>query len=142
MVERLVKMNFKLLLSIIFLSACTTFQNPPSPTPNPPSELLDLPVDGLVRCYNDPNLDQGGVIVWEKPGISSPDPNSAYRGDTGLDLGAMNHCSTVTITAYAWSETDKKFYVYIKSDKLGDWSYARVRPLEGWISFDRINLGP
>jgi hypothetical protein len=136
-------MIFKVLLSaIVFLSVCATFQSPPAPTPNPPSGLLNLPADGPVRCYNDPNLDKGGITVWEKPGLPSPDPDSNISGYKGLDLGAMRHCSIVRVADYAWSETDQKFYVYIKSDNSEDWVYTRVTPLEGWISFDLITLDP
>jgi hypothetical protein len=77
-------MNFKLLLSIltiIFLNACTSPQSNPQITPIPSPELLNLPADGLVHCFNDP--DWGGITVWELPGLPPRDPDSNIDGNTG-----------------------------------------------------------
>lgn len=139
-------MNFKRLLLVfitVFLNACTSSQSNPQMTPIPPPELLKLPADGLVRCAAHPNIDQLGPVVWELPGIPPQDPNSNIRGDRGKDLGVVKNCSTVTLTDYAWSETDKEFYVYIKTENPDDIIETNTtNRLEGWVPSHFLDLSP
>jgi hypothetical protein len=139
-------MNFKLLLlvfTIIFLNACTSSQSSSQITPIPSPELLSLPADGLVHCFNDPNLDdRGGAIVWELPGLPSRDPNSNVGGNTGRALGVVKNCSTVTVTDYVWSEADYEFYVYIKTENPENIVEADLKKLEGWVPFHLVDLSP
>ncbi|MEM7345827.1 MAG: hypothetical protein AAF485_16415, partial [Chloroflexota bacterium] len=111
------------------------------PTPTPSSELLDLPKAGVIQCYNDQNLDRGAIVVWELPGLPPVD-DSEIEGYTGRALGGIKPCSVITVTNYSWSQTDQKFYIYVKSNNSEDWAYPRIVPLEGWVSFDLIALIP
>lgn len=127
---------FVALMSILFLAGCTvrwdrSAQETPVETPIPPPELMDLPVDAKIRCYDDPNLDRGEVVVWELPGVEPPDPNSAYMGARGERLGTLRPCAVATIASYAWSETDQEFWVYVDADGL-----------EGWVPLNLVDLVP
>lgn len=127
---------FVILTSILLLAGCTMRQDrlaqeTPVRTPIPPPELMDLPVDAKIRCYDDPNLNRGEVVVWELPGVEPSDPNSAYMGARGERLGSLRPCTAVTIAGYAWSETDQEFWVYVEADRL-----------EGWVPLSLVDLVP
>ena len=103
----------------------------PQATPIPPAELLSLPTNAQIDCYDDPSLNQGSAVVWELPGVDPSDPNSAYMGDRGERLGSVRACTVVSVTDYAWSETDQVFWVRIKAEDL-----------EGWIRLDIVDFVP
>ncbi len=125
--------TFTLILTVVFsFAGCTIGQNESiQETPTPPPELLDLPADAQIQCFNDSNLDRGGSYIWEFPGIEPSDSNSAYQGDTGERIGTLPSCTWVTITNYSWSETDQEFWVLVDADGV-----------KGWIAFDLVNLVP
>lgn len=84
------------------------------PTPVPPSDLSALPRPARIKCDNPPRADWDVVAIWELPGTQPGDPNSAYMGNRGQRLGLLSGCTPVTVTNYAWSQTDRAFWVYVK----------------------------
>jgi hypothetical protein len=122
---------FVLLAGFSFTGCAPVQKAPVRETPIPPSELLHLPVEAQVKCYNDPNLDRGGWYVWEFPGIEPTDPNSAYQGRRGELIGTLASCAWVTITDYSWSEIDQEFWVYVET-----------KDVKGWITLDGVNQAP
>lgn len=119
---------------LLVLSACNQQAQGPSltqivRTPQPPIELLEIPRRGSIVCSQVPNLDRGEITLWELPGLKSSDPNSAYRGNRGKQVGALRPCTPVAITGYEWSEADREFYVQIEADNL-----------KGWIALSLLNL--
>lgn len=101
----------------------------PLETPTPPPELWTLPQEARIVCSGNPALDKGSVVLWELPGVDPADPNSAYQGDRGRELGTLAHCTAVTLTGYAWSRTDQEF-----------WGYVKAKGLAGWVSLDLVDF--
>lgn len=135
------KTMFKLVVASILLlvqaDGCgVIFETPPFPqnvaTPTPPVELQVLPRSARIGCIDHPALGPSGVSVWELPGVKPSDPDSAYRGDRGKWLGVVPCRAEVTVTSYAWSETDREFWVYVKASN----------GLEGWAPIDELDLTP
>lgn len=93
------------------------------PTPVAPSELSVLPRDAQIKCDNPPRAEWDDVAIWELPGVEPGDPNSAYMGNRGKRLGLLRGCISVTVMSYAWSQTDRAFWVHIKGPS-GE---------EGWV---------
>lgn len=124
------------LAAVVVFASCATFQDvegvrPHVPTPSPPAELLNLPREALTLCHDDPALDQRGVNpIWEFPGIEPIDPNSAYMGRRGRQLGTLDDCSFVLLTEFAWSQTDREFWVKIRGPN-GE---------EGWVTLDLLTF--
>ncbi len=119
------------LLGIFAVTGCTTRTDElPQETPIPPSALMDLPRAAKIR---DPRTDceQLAVNIFEFPGVEPLDPNSAYQGHTGKNLGSLRACTAVTITDYAWSEFDQEFWVYVKTEDL-----------EGWVWLEDVDVEP
>ena len=102
------------------------------PMPTPPVELQTLPRSARIGCTGHPELDPGGVSVWERPGVEPSDPDSAYMGDRGEWLGALPCYAEVTIIDYAWSKTDQEFWVRIRAPGVP----------EGWILLSELDLTP
>lgn len=114
-------------LTIIF-GCVSTGETQPKETPPFPAEL-GLPMDAEVHCNHDPNLDRAKIALWELPGVTPSDPNSAYMGNRGRMLGQISNCTTVTVTQFAWSEMDQEFWVYIETEEV-----------EGWVSLGLIDF--
>lgn len=113
-------------LVMIGFAACQG--EPQQQAPNLPTELLSLPRSAQMDCPDNPDL-RVELFVWELPGVEPSDPNSAYRGSRGERLGSLSSCTIVTITAYAWSETDQEFWVHVSAEGI-----------EGWITLDLIDF--
>lgn len=136
------KTILKLVVASILLlaqaSGCgVIFETPPFPqnvpTPTPPIELRTLPRRASVRVgYVHPEWGPGEIYVWEVPGITPSDLDSAYMGDRGNPLGTLLRGTEVTIMDYAWSETDQEFWVYLRA----------LDTLEGWVSLNLLDLAP
>jgi len=122
--------------SLLVLASCTVLLPQPTPqrlpTPAAPPELQILPRSAHIGCTGHPDMDPAGVSLWELPGITPSDPDSAYRGDRGNWLGALPCYTEVTATDYAWSDTDREFYVYVRAQN----------GLEGWVPLSKIDLMP
>lgn len=111
------------------------FETPPfpqnAPTPTPPIELQTLPRNARIRVgYVHPEWGPGEVYVWELPGLTPSDLDSAYMGERGNPLGAVLRGTEVTIVDYAWSETDQEFWAYVRTSDA----------LEGWIPLNELDL--
>lgn len=111
------------------------FETPPfpknAPTPTPPIELQTLPRRARVHVgYVHPEWGPGEIYVWELPGITPADLDSAYMGDRGNPLGTLLRGTEVTIMDYAWSEADQEFWVYVRASD----------GLEGWITLNELDL--
>lgn len=102
----------------------------PEPTPQPPRELAALPRAAWIHCTGDPNLDRGGVYLWQLPGIWSAD-NSATQGARGESTGLLAPCTQVQVLEYAWSQMDKTFYALVTTGEL-----------KGWVSIDLLDFTP
>lgn len=123
------------LLLLVLASCAMLFTEPaiPSvPAPTAPIELQVLPRSARIGCIDHPTLGPSGVSVWELPGVKPSDPDSAYMGDRGKWLGAVPCQTGVTITSYAWSETDQEFWAYIKASD----------GLKGWVTLAQLDLSP
>ena len=106
------------------------FETPPFPqnvpTPTPPRRAS-------VRVgYIHPKWGPGEIYVWELPGITPSDLDSAYMGDRGNPLGTLLRGTEVTIMDYAWSETDQEFWAHVRASDA----------LEGWILLNLLDLTP
>lgn len=115
------------------LVGCVPGQSePPSgkPRPTPPTELLLLPRRARIHCAADSRANAAGVNLWELPGIEPSDPNSAYQGNRGKLIDAIQGCTEVTATEYSWSETDQMFWVRVR---------AASGP-EGWLPVHLLEL--
>lgn len=111
-----------ILLGLLSVFGCSTQRDRSTlATPTPPADLLTLPRDVQVICHNDPNLDRGTVNVWELPGLEPSDPNSAYQGRRGNLQGELSWCTPVKVSDYAWSETDREFYVHVAAGSVQGW---------------------
>lgn len=124
----------QLLLLFLLLAGCSDnggIETPEAsaPTPNPPGALLALPLEAQMRCTGDPNLDRGTIVLWEYPGLESPEDDSSLGSFTGLSTGGLEHCDPVAITDYAWSHADEEFYVYVESGSD-----------EGWVVFRLVSV--
>ena len=118
-----------LLVSAFALTYCTAYRAEPTrPVPTPPAKLLNLPQTARISCSSDSAQNSGDVVVCELPGVEPSDPNSAHQGRRGERLGTLSPCTPVTMTDYAWSETDQEFWVHITSEGL-----------EGWVSLPLID---
>ena len=123
---------FNCLISCLAITGCAKYQHSlPQATPVPPSVMQSLPQRAEISCSNDPDLDQGSVVVWELPGVEPSDPDSAYMGARGKRLGSLPSCTVVKVTDYAWSETDEEFWVYVEA-----------ADLEGWIALRLLDFVP
>lgn len=91
----------------------------PASTPTPPLEITNLPVMMHVK---------DNWVIWELPGLPPLDSNSDFTGWTGQRLGVTT-AGEVEILEYAWSDTDKEFYVYIKQNDI-----------EGWVPFEALAI--
>lgn len=109
--------------------SCLGSSATPIPVPPPPAELTTLPLSARLRCPEDPNL-RGNEVLWELPGLPPTDPDSAYMGRRGRDLGRLADCTSVYACAYAWSEADKTFWVLVTTCEVA-----------GWVQLDRLDLG-
>ena len=79
----------------------------------PPAQLASLPVHAETKCYESWKGTWVRIGIWELPGVKPGDSNSAYMGNRGDLLGSLPACTAVTVTDYAWSETDREFWLYI-----------------------------
>jgi len=103
------------------------------PTPTPPVELQTLPKNARVRVrYVHPVWGPGEIYVWELPGLTPSDRDSAYMGERGNPLGTVLEGTEVTIVDYAWSEADQEFWVRIRAPGVP----------EGWILLSELDLTP
>lgn len=124
------------LVVVVVFSSCAEIESrkpprPPMPTPVPSLELRELPRDALMQCRNNPNLDRDTINLWEYPGTEPTDPNSAYMGNRGERLGELTPCTPIVVTEFAWSETDRKFWVRIRGPN-GE---------EGWVALNLLTFG-
>lgn len=121
------------LTSLIFILCCVsclgTVIDPSQATPPPPAELASLPRQAQALCYHDVNFDKAEYILWEFPGVSPPDQNSAYQGERGRQLGEVKSCDPVTIISTSWSEADQEYWVQIKADGKSGWLKLRYLSL-------------
>lgn len=132
---------------LFLLLACAVVSKPQNvlinapPTPLP--ELSNLPREAGMECSNNPEL-RGAINIWELPGIPLDyyDDSETYEGDRGQKLGTIKDCAQVIVIDYTWSKIDQEFYVYIKSDNSEDWLFTKIKPLEGWVSLDLVDLNP
>ncbi len=126
------------LLLLTQVGGCgAVFETPPFPqdvpTPTPPVELQTLPRNAFVRVgYVHPEWGPGEIYVWELPGITPSDLDSAYMGERGDPLGTVLGGTEITIVDYTWSEADQGFWVRVKIPD----------GLEGWISLSLLDLPP
>lgn len=117
-----------LLVVLVTVSCGRRVSMPAGATPQPPRELANLPRAAWIKCTGDPNLDRGGVYLWQLPGIWSAD-NSAYQGARGESTGLLAHCTQVQVLEYAWSQMDKAFYVLVTTGEL-----------KGWVTIDLLDF--
>lgn len=117
--------NFFIVTTILLLLlvGCTIKASPvpPVPVPSPPASLQNLPQAIQTKYSDDANLNRGGIVVWELPGLPPTDPNSAYMGHRGSSVGKLKFCELVTATQYAWSETDQTYWVHVETDNVQGW---------------------
>lgn len=134
------------LLGLLILAGCVTsrrkvVQKTAIATPIPPPELLALPTNAQIRCPDDPQY-RSRVTLWELPGLEPVDSDSGTCSNTGEYLGAVKECSVVTITDYAWSETDQEFYVYVIADPDQELCDSERTCLKGWLLLRFVDLSP
>lgn len=106
---------------ILALCSCAGARATPAATPYPPPELESLPRAAWIDCRGDPSLDRGGMYLWEYPGITPDDPNSAYMGKRGKAVGEVPYCTKVEVREFAWSETDREFWAKVVTDDTIGW---------------------
>jgi hypothetical protein len=107
-------------LVMLLVSGCSSQQPTPMPVPSPSAELANLPKKAWTRCATDPNL-RVGVYLWELPGLPPADPNSGYQGRRGDIMGELAPCTEVQALEYAWSATDKEYYVFVTTGEIKGW---------------------
>ena len=106
-----------ILTGLLTLTACVTqSETRQGPTPLPPKVLNALPRNGRGACSGG-----GAIPLWEYPGSTPDDPNSAYQGKRGRELGEISSCEKVLATSYAWSQMDGDFYVLVQNDSAKGW---------------------
>ena len=91
-----VRVSFIVLLLFGLLAGCTLRQPQHSTDktqPAPPAELESLPRRARIVCAADPRANAAGVGIWELPGTKPSDPNSAYQGNRGKQLGIIQGCT-------------------------------------------------
>lgn len=121
------------LILITCLTSCASEQAQYSTgkmQPTPPVELQSLPHWIRIECAADQRVNIAGVTLWELPGTAPSDPNSAYQGNRGKQLGVIQGCTEVMVVEYRWSETDRFFWVLVKD----------VSDLEGWVPLDLLDF--
>lgn len=113
-------LHVALCVLLFALCSCSATTATPVPTPHPPPELMSLPRTATTKCTGNP---RGLVTLWEYPGITPDDPNSAYMGKRGKALGTVPFCSEVQVLEFAWSETDRVFWVRVVAGGASGWVY-------------------
>lgn len=97
------------------------------PTPIVPSELSALPRTARIKCYSYPRPSfDVEMAIWELPGITTKDRDSARGGDRGAQVGLLPYCTPITVTDYAWSEMDRQFWVLIQANGLKGWVWVSL----------------
>ena len=125
---------FTILISLVLLGCSMPLMGlptaTPSATPTPPAELSALPRQARIRFIaNNPNMDW--VNLWEQPGLDPhPQASDQKQSNRGQIIDSLRGCTSVTVTNFAWSKTDQKFYVYIKADS----------GLDGWVALSFIKF--
>ncbi len=102
----------------------------PSPPP-PPIDVSQLPTSGRIKCTEEEHM-RPSVPVWELPGISGPpDDSGRNAGIVGHDRGILHGCDEVGVIAFAWSEADSTYYVYVRDAKT---------EVAGWLEVKFVEL--
>ena len=103
-------------------------------TPPPlPVDASQLPIFGRIECPEKEHL-RPSVPVWKLPGISGPPDDSGRRaGIVGHDRGILHGCDEVEVLAFAWSEADGTYYVYVRNPK---------SEVAGWLEVKFVELPP
>ncbi|MBI5880245.1 MAG: hypothetical protein HZB53_21550 [Chloroflexi bacterium] len=96
---------------------------PPRPLP---AELAALPRMAWMECIV-AEPDWPLIVLWTWPGIPREHPDSDTSGNRGASLGYVQGCTQVEITKYAWSGSDRDYYVWVKADAA-----------EGWVGVQQI----
>jgi hypothetical protein len=106
------------------LSGCanTVVSTPTIPTPTIAANFANLPRSGSIVCNS-----EGSFSLWELPGLTPGDLNSATYSNRGGLVGSLKPCTKVQIEAIQWSTWDKMFYVRVA-----------VESEHGWITEDFV----
>ena len=96
------------------------------PQPEVPAEIASLPRDAWVTCRDH---SPGSYNLWELPGVRPSDPNSAFMGARGADVGEVMPCTQVSILQRSWSTVDGYWWVLVKQDDQ-----------EGWLALQHLQI--
>lgn len=113
-------------LGVLLSMACSSQPKTPVATPTVPAELTSLPGRAWIHCDQDTKLSGTTVYVWEFPGLAAADPDSAYQGRRGDIVGELPPCTEVRVLSYAWSASDKEYYVLVTPGPIKGWALLHL----------------